>query len=67
VGVKTDYQILLDFYGDRERVARALGITERHARNIEKGKHIGNAMRRLIEELAKTVKTLDLDPKDLIK
>lgn len=57
--MKTDYQILLEFYGDRFAIARALGITERHVRNIEKDFRVGKAMKRLVEEMAKTIRMLD--------
>jgi len=40
---------LIKHYGSKEAVAKVLGITVRHLENCQKGKHIGEPLKKLIK------------------
>lgn len=46
---KSDVQMLIDHYGDKQKVADILEITVRHVENCLKGKHIGKPLAKLMK------------------
>ena len=53
--MKSDVEILKEHFGSRKALAKALGITERHVRNIERNQHIGTGLRKLMRIMVQTL------------
>ena len=54
--MKIEIEILKHHLGSYQAVAEALGITERHLRNVMINKHTGEPIKRLIKSLLESVK-----------